>query len=136
MCLAFVWITEHAAPVHDGYRPQCISNSHISTTTCTDGTSLEQQSLIRRCKTVIFHHKIAYEWQYFYFIYLLFLSHYGIFFVCFSNHLFYVVWRTITKPTLTPYDGRRHFGLSGNRTYDHPHASPEQITVLTTPTVF
>ena len=45
--------------------------------------------------------------------------------IIFSKHLFYVVWRTGTKPVLTPYDGRRQFELSGIRTYDHPYASPE-----------
>ena len=44
---------------------------------------------------------------------------------CFSEHLFYVVWRTGTKPILTPHDGRCQFGLSGIRTCDHPHANPE-----------
>ena len=43
----------------------------------------------------------------------------------FSKPLFYVVWRTGTKPLLTLYDGRRQFDFSGIQTYDHPHASPE-----------
>ena len=43
----------------------------------------------------------------------------------FSEHLFSVVWRTGTKPILTIHDGRRQFGLSGVRTCDHVHASPE-----------
>ena len=41
-----------------------------------------------------------------------------------SNNLFYVVWRTGTKPIVTPHDSRRYFCLSGNRTYKHPHTSP------------
>ena len=29
------------------------------------------------------------------------------------------------KPILTPHDGQGQFGLSGIRTFDHSHASPE-----------
>ena len=39
-------------------------------------------------------------------------------------HLFYIIWRGI-KPILTPHDSRRHFGLSGIRTCDHPQACPK-----------
>ena len=35
------------------------------------------------------------------------------------------IWRTGTKPILTPHDGQRKFGLSWIQTCDHPHASPE-----------
>ena len=51
-----------------------------------------------------------------------------VFFFCFfffSKHLFYVVWRTGTRSILTSHDGRHLFSLSGIRTCDHPHASPE-----------
>ena len=43
--------------------------------------------------------------------------------VLFSKHLVYVVWNAGMMPT--PHDSRLKFGLSGVRTYDHPHASPE-----------
>ena len=49
----------------------------------------------------------------------------GVFFNFLSEDLLYVVWRTGMTPILTPHDGRRQFGLSGMRTCDHPHASPE-----------
>ena len=54
-----------------------------------------------------------------------------------GHYLFYYAFPLCyigTKPTLSPHDGGRQFGLSGNRTDDHPHANPElyhrQIALL------
>ena len=53
-------------------------------------------------------------------------SHYQrilhLFFVC--KHLFYVIWRTGTKPILTLHGSRHQFSWSGILTYNLPHASP------------
>ena len=53
-----------------------------------------------------------------------------------GEYLFYVVWRTGTKPILTPYNGRRQISLSGIRTCDHPHATPELYHCATDADIF